>query len=125
MLSLLLASVVSQSHSPKIIEINQGKPVPVLRQENVVRPATSRSVKPASATSADSTASNANAGTTVTNTDAPAPKADPAQAEKSEKDKEREEQAKKDLEQRQRDLQKAAQYNDEEWRKAANALTGN
>jgi hypothetical protein len=124
MLSLVVLAVVSQSHSPKIIEIGQGKPVPVLRQENVVRPVNSKSVKPATSANDSGTSSSAQATTTVTNTEAKATD-DAAAAQDDQAKKEREAQAKLDQARRQREIEQAAEATHEEWRNAANALSGN
>jgi hypothetical protein len=125
MLSLALVVVLSQ-HGPKVIEVkkasvaqNASKPVPVLRQENVVRPvSSSKSVTqagavpkveaaaaPAPTLGASASSSSASA--------APDPQDAQSQAEHL-----------KDQERRQQELLKRAAANEELWRSAANALAG-
>ncbi len=120
MFSLALAVVLSQ-HGPKIIDLN--KPVPVLRQENVVRPGNSASVTragtvpkpekadpPAAPVNSNSNSNSAQASPTA----APSTAAtDPAKDEQL-----------KELERRQQELLKRAAANDALWRKSVNALAG-
>jgi hypothetical protein len=106
MLSLALVVVLSQQ-GPKVIELKKPVPVPVLRQENVVRPAKSKTVTQAGAVPKVEAAA-ANATTSTTAAAAPDPKDDQL----------------KDQERRQQELLKRAAANEELFRSAANALAG-